>query len=172
MSSIPPPKYCARLLVPAWIGAALIIIGTFAFLLSHETVSAMPSPSIALAQKPFDHMDARLGAADSMRDLVGLLVTLSLGLAATIGFAIRDGIGTNPCLRAANPVLIAIFFYFFAQVIVYAYEIYGAIAVQLVNGGFFEGRIEDVLIIVARSVLWLSVIAIAILAMNTLWAKK
>src|ERR1051326_716625 len=93
--------------------AVLILVATAVYIGNHRPPSAIPegAPSQNLSNKEFI-----APAVEAIRDKVSLLVTVSLGLAALAGLALKDGWGKKFVQKAINPILLSLFIYFLVRV--------------------------------------------------------
>lgn len=106
--------------------------------------------------------------ADAFLQTVLFLSTLSFGMAAVAGFAVRNGIGTLIWKRELNILLLSFFTYFLSRSIIYAYDAHRAITVQLDSGNIYLNVLNPILEKQGTAVLYLAIISIAILAVNSL----
>lgn len=136
-------------------------IAIITFILVHEAPAALPQAIPPDIQR-YEQLDAKIGATDSLKDIVNMFFGLSLALTAVVGFIIKEGLGSYCIQRGINMVLISIYGYFLVRVIVYAYDIYGMIAIQLEFGYLFSSRIQGLIVIQARSVLICTILAVSL----------
>jgi hypothetical protein len=135
-----------------WVGrclALLILILVFVFLVFHQPKSTLnPDDPKALQ---FQHMESRESAAANVREALSLILTVTFGLAAMVGFSLSGGFGSGPHRQAVMPILTSIFIYFVTRTLVYSYDAYTAMAIQFEAGFFFVTRVEELVLPAARS---------------------
>jgi hypothetical protein len=148
--------------VLAGLGIAIFLSLTLYFLATHEMVAALPS----IVPDEQVGIAARVGAAQALRDTVNLLITISAGLSAVVGFSLRDGLGPSIWPKAINLILISGFAYFLTREFVFAYNIFGAIALQLDRGFLLISRLEEMIFFQANAVLFCAALTMALLIWN------
>ena len=118
-------------------------IGTFVFIFNHDPMLALPE---RLAEEPSVITESwRLASADMAKEIVNFLTSLTIALAAVAAFFVKDGFGPCTWKRSTNLILTALVAYLTIRSLMYAYDAYGMIAVQLAEGHFFVSRVQQVI---------------------------
>jgi len=104
--------------------------------------------------------------------MVAMLVTLAVGLTAILGFGIKDGFGQNHYMAAGSVILVSLFVYFLVRVMIYAYDTYATIAVQMKNGQLILTLLEESLVLQARSLIYAAILCVLILIFRFAQANK
>lgn len=136
--------------------AALMLALTAWQVITYTSPSALPSP-IDKSIKPFAELDAKIAASENLKSVISLLTALGLGMAATIGYVIKDGLGNKEIFKALKLLTTATFFYFLIHQLLYTYASYGALAVQLDQGYLFISSIENFISLQARHLICASI---------------
>jgi hypothetical protein len=115
-----------------------------------------------------EHVPENIGSdmaahAITLQESAGLLVTISLALAALFGFSISKTFDENTLSAHISMVLTTIFGVSLTLVIMYAYGVYYAITVQTDRGLFFLDKIDPFL---RNEIRWL--MACAVLSISVL----
>lgn len=136
-------KYTACLILGARTIAIAIVVMLINFLVFHEKLPSLPEVLTEdIKAEAFKNMDSKIASADSLKALVDLYVTLSLGLTALVGFALKDGFGRRAIVEALETLLLSSFVYFLVRLYVYANETFGTIAIQIDSGHLFVSRLD------------------------------
>lgn len=124
--------------------AVIIALATLNNILNFTPTEAMPLrlPSEA---KPFENMDALAASADALKDKIGLVTALSLGLIAAVAFILRDGLGSYPLQFCMNTILSAVFMSAIINSFLSAFDAYNMISVHLREGFLFSTRIDGLI---------------------------
>ncbi len=140
-----------------------MVIGTFAaivlHLTTHEATTALPR-DIPSSIEPYKYAEYTLASADAVKDVVGLVITIALGLTAVVGFAIRDGLGNSCVVRFLSLAGVCAFVFLITRIFVLGYDCYAAIATQLDRGFYFITRLEQIVLLQAESVVLAALIAL------------
>jgi hypothetical protein len=162
-SGLSSPQRAILVLAGLWVAAALV------FLLTHQPNVAVPlefAHGATVTEKPPEkgattatEREPLAEEAAAIKDTVGLLVTVSIGLAALAGFAVKDNLNDWGWPKVLSLFLLAAFGFFLTRVFVFGYYAYGTIAVQLSFGRLFLGIINASIKPMAESVLFCAVAA-------------
>lgn len=141
--------------------AIIIAFYTIYFVLIHDPTTALPE--IRGAKIADDDLQIRLASAESTKEIIGYLVSLTFALAAVVTFLIKDGLGANPLRKAVNLVLSALAALFIVRSLLFAYDAYGMVAIQLSEGYFLISRVHEVISSQARNLLCTLLVAIVLI---------
>ncbi len=131
--------------------AIVIAIVTTADVINHEPMLALPDPRGA--EVPTENAQMRLAAADVMKDAVGYIVSLTVALAAAAAFLVKDGFGTGAFCKASNIIFAALIASCIIKSLLFAYDAYEMIAIQLSEGYFYLSRVQQVVTSQAQALL-------------------
>jgi uncharacterized membrane protein len=137
-----PPSRCIPVLWWVLHGTAtLLIVSAIFYIFLDRAPEALP----ANAPESFRHEDmtAKAASASALKEVISLLVTLSLGLTGVVGFSVRGGLKQFGAFSAINAILLAIYIWLLVFCLKKAYYAYAMIAAQLAEGHFFYARISD-----------------------------
>ena len=104
--------------------------------------------------------------ASAIKDTIGFLVTVSIGLAALAGFAVTDTLNASDLPKAFSLLFLALFGLFLTRAFVYGYDVYGVSAVQLSFGTIFLERINGSIRLMGQSVVLCAIFAGALLVVR------
>lgn len=123
--------------------ALMIAIGTIIYVINHEPMLALPDPRGT--KVPESDVEMRVAAADILKEIVGYIASLTLTLAAVAAFLVKDGFGAGAFRKSFNIVLAASVAYYLIKSLLFAYDAYGMIAIQLSEGYFYISRVQQVI---------------------------
>ncbi|MCK3776443.1 hypothetical protein MZK49_06840 [Ensifer sesbaniae] len=139
-------------LFPFAIAIAMIIaIGTIIYVINHEPMLALPDPKGTKVLEA--DIATRLAAADIAKETVGYITSLTVALAAVAAFLVKDGFGVGAFRKSFNIVLAASVAYYLIKSLLFAYDAYGMIAIQLSEGYFYISRVQQVISSQAQTLL-------------------
>ncbi|WP_034850802.1 hypothetical protein [Sinorhizobium sojae] len=139
-------------LYPFAIAITLIIaIGTIIYVINHEPMLALPDPKGT--KVPESDIATRVAAADIVKETVGYIASLTVALAAVAAFLVKDGFGAGAFQKSCNIVLTASVAYYLIKSLLFAYDAYGMIAIQLSEGYFYISRVQQVISSQAQTLL-------------------
>lgn len=162
--------------------AGICVLATVFSVLLHEPNPALP-PGFAKHQMTESSESSekgeaakKSGSSDSglseevgaVKDAIGFLVTVSIALAALAGYAAQDNLSQWDWPRVLTVFLLSIFGFFLTRALVFGYDAYGAIAVQLSFGRLFLDNVNTSIQAMGRSVVWCAASACALLAVRVM----